>query len=336
MRRCGGGIGRGAVLAAGTALAALSGCAHIGSSAHPDAALEASTPPEHRSLPESAVPPGKSLKEFYASVEADLVANGRLRRDTAPADAPFTVDDLVRDFERIALKNEYLDVGGRFVHTENPALLRRWEGPVRVAVMTAPPDTPADAEDAARDRANVAGFTSRLAQLTGLDMAVGSGADVNFLILFMSSEQRAAFAQQVSAFYPDFAPAVVSMLRDTELDNFCTTYSFFRPDAPSVYSAVIVMIRAEHPPLTRLSCVNEEMSQAMGLVNDSPDARPSLFNNTFEFALLTDHDAILLRMLYDPRLRPGMTADEVRPLLPDIARDAMAAQGGEMRVASLP
>ena len=64
----------------------------------------------------------------------------------------------------------------------------------------------------------------------------------------------------------------------------------------------------------------------MGLPNDSPDARPSLFNTNLEFAFLTDHDEILLRMLYDPRLRPGMSAAEARPLLPAIARDAMAAE----------
>ncbi|MCQ8205510.1 DUF2927 domain-containing protein, partial [Vibrio parahaemolyticus] len=85
---------------------------------------------------------------------------------------------------------------------------------------------------------------------------------------------------------------------------------------------------------TRLSCVHEEMAQAMGLPNDSPDARPSLFNDDLEFALLTDHDAVLLRMLYDPRLRPGMTAAQARPLLPAIARDAQAAQAKGERMAS--
>ena len=55
-----------------------------------------------------------------------------MRREIAPADAPYTVDDLVRDFERIALYDEYVDLGGRFVHSETPALLRRWDRPVRV------------------------------------------------------------------------------------------------------------------------------------------------------------------------------------------------------------
>ena len=64
----------------------------------------------------------------------------------------------------------------------------------------------------------------------------------------------------------------------------------------------------------------------MGLPNDSPDARPSLFNDSLEFALLTEHDEILLRMLYDPRLQPGMTVAEARPILPAVARDAIDAQ----------
>jgi len=336
------GAGRGrrpARLVAAAALFALSACGILKPPAEATPqrsdALRVATPPEPRANGDEQVPGGESLRDFYASVESQLIANGRMRRDVAPVDAPYTTDDLVRDFERVALYDEYTDVNGRFVHQQAPARLRRWTDPVRVAVMTGGSASP---EDAARDRANVAAFTRRLGQLTSVDMGMGSGSDVNFLVLFMTSEERKAFADQVAARYPNFAPAVVSALRDTPLDTFCTAYAFSKPNDPATYSAVIVLIRAEHPPFTRLSCVNEEMSQAMGLPNDSPEARPSLFNDSLEFALLTQHDAILLRMLYDPRLRPGMTADEARPLLPAIARDAQAAQlaeeGGGMRVAT--
>ena len=315
-------------IAAAAALALLAACdpAALLPGTQPAGAntgLSESNPPEPRMSKGEQLPGGESLEQFYAKIESDLKANGRMRRDIAPADVPYSDADLVRDFVDVALHDEYVDVKGSFVHAEAPALLRRWEKPVRVAVMTG---AAAPAEDAARDRANVAAFTSRLGHLTGLDMALGQGSDVNFLVLFMNSAERTAFADQVKGLYPDFAPAVMSALRDTPLDTFCTAYAFSDPSRPSVYSAVIVLIRAEHPPLTRLSCVHEEMAQAMGLPNDSPRSRPSLFNDDLEFALLTEHDAVLLRMLYDPRLRPGMTADEVRPLLPEIARDAQAAQ----------
>jgi Protein of unknown function (DUF2927) len=303
----------------------LAGCAGKGAppAQHQGAATLAHAAPPAPRASDAGLPAGETLHQFYASVEGDLITRGRMRREVAPTDVPFTTDDLVRDFVAIALHDEYVDLGGRFVHAETPALLRRWQKPVRVAVMTGASTPP---EDAARDRANVAAFTSRLAHLTGGDIALGQGSDVNFLLLFMNSAERTAFADQVRATYPDFAPAVMAALRDTPLDTFCTAYAFADPEVPSTYSAVIVLIRAEHPPLTRMSCVHEEMAQAMGLPNDSREARPSLFNDDLEFALLTEHDAILLRMLYDPRLRPGMTAAEARPLLPAIAEDAQRAQ----------
>jgi hypothetical protein len=321
----GGRIGPAAALLAGLLLAAC---------ARPEFATGPNPMARPDGLPpvQDAAAAPDALTAFYAGVEGDLTASGRMRRETAPVDAPFSVDDLVRNFERIALYDEYVDVGGRFVRQETPSYLRRWDRPVRVGVMTGPS---IPAAEASRDRANVAAFTRRLGGLTGLDMRISDGNDVNFLVLFMSDAERIAFAEQVRVRYPEFAPAVMSTLVETPLDTFCTAYAFADPGNRAVYSAALIVIRAEHPPLTRLSCVHEEMAQAMGLPNDSPDARPSLFNDSLEFALLTEHDEILLRMLYDPRLRPGMTVAEAGPLLPQVAADAMAAQAGGTRVAAV-
>lgn len=294
------------------------------------ASLMHDLPPEPRAPAGGSPARSDELRAFYARVEQQLVSSGRLRRDPAPADIPFTDDDLIRDFVRIALYEEYTDVNGRFMHAEQPALLRRWEAPVRVAAMTGESELP---EDAARDRGNVAAFTQRVAHLTSHDIAMSDGSGANFLVLFMTSAEREAFADQVRQTYPDFAPAVITALRNASVDNFCITYAFWDKTNPSVYSAVIVLIRAEHPAFTKMSCVQEEMSQAMGLPNDSPDARPSLYNDDLEFGVLTEHDAILLRMLYDPRLKPGMSVNEVLPLLPAIAADARAAEERDSGVA---
>ncbi len=85
----------------------------------------------------------------------------------------------------------------------------------------------------------------------------------------------------------------------------------------------MALIRSEHPDLFRLSCIHEEIAQGLGIPNDSPRARPSIFNDDDEFALLTRHDELLLQMLYDPRLTPGMTAEEARPIARIIARELM-------------
>ena len=80
-------------------------------------------------------------------------------------------------------------------------------------------------------------------------------------------------------------------------------------------------VRAEHPDLLRKSCYHEEIAQGLGLANDSPNARPSIFNDDEEFALLTTHDEALLSMLYDPRLSVGMNLDEARPVIYQLARE---------------
>lgn len=283
-------------------------------------------PPLRAGPPVPREAPPDPLAQFYAEVETGLQASGKMRRDTAPDDAPFNVAELVHNFERIALYDEYVEIGGRFVRRETPSTLRRWERPVRVDVLVGASVPAAQAE---RDRANVAAFTERLARLTGVDMAMSDGGEVNFLVLFLTRAEQEAFADQAAMRLPGFEPVVFQAIRSTPVDTFCTAYAFAAPEDPSRYAAVLVLIKAEHPDLTRLSCVHEEMAQAMGLPNDYDGARPSLFNDSLEFALLTRHDEALLRMLYDPRLRPGMTAAEARPVLPAVAADAMRSLGLE-------
>ncbi len=265
-----------------------------------------------------------SLTQFYASVEDGLTASGRMRRDTAPADITWGVPALVHNFEHIALYDEYVEIAGRFVRRATPATLRRWERPVRVGLLVG--ESVPDAVEAT-DRAYIEGFTSRLARLTGLDMMMAEGEDTNFLVLFLNREEQETFASRAALRLPGFEPSVMRAIRTTPIDTFCTAYAFSEPEDPDRYAAVLVLIKSEHPELTRHSCIEEEMAQAMGLPNDYDGARPSLFNDSLEFAFLTAHDEVLLRMLYDPRLEPGMTAAEARPLLPAIAEDAMRAQG---------
>ncbi len=75
--------------------------------------------------------------------------------------------------------------------------------------------------------------------------------------------------------------------------------------------------------LNREACYHEEIIQALGLHNDHPLVRPSIFNDDDEFALLTEHDERLLQMLFDPRLAPGMPAEEAMPIARQIAGEIM-------------
>ena len=64
--------------------------------------------------------------------------------------------------------------------------------------------------------------------------------------------------------------------------------------------------------------LSKELAQGLGLPNDSPTARPSIFNDDEEFGVLTRHDELLLRLLYDRNLAPGMGAREVLAMLPQL------------------
>lgn len=86
----------------------------------------------------------------------------------------------------------------------------------------------------------------------------------------------------------------------------------------------VVLFPAERPKDHMRACVVEELTQVLGLPNDSSSVKPSIFNDKSRYFELTDHDRLMLRMLYDPRITVGMprekalivgrrVLDEIRP-----------------------
>ena len=52
-------------------------------------------------------------------------------------------------------------------------------------------------------------------------------------------------------------------------------------------------------------CIVEETTQMLGLPNDSDEVNPSIFNDRSVLDFLSEHDRMLVRLLYDPRLPVG-------------------------------
>ncbi len=65
---------------------------------------------------------GRPTAEDYIAYQAVQQADGKLRTETDPSDAPFTGADLIRNFERIALHHEAdaSRTGGEDNWRENP------------------------------------------------------------------------------------------------------------------------------------------------------------------------------------------------------------------------
>jgi Protein of unknown function (DUF2927) len=243
-----------------------------------------------------------------------LLREGLLRTDGAE-DVPFTDRMLTDNFMRIALYDEYRRGSGGFVREETESQLRRWEAPIRVAIRfgaSVPPDRQAT------DRARISSFVSRLAAVTGHPMAVDD-RNPNFFIHIVSEDEREALAPAINATLSGLSPGDVAGITNMPRSTYCLVYALSEGGS-GAYTRAFAVIRSEHPDLLRLSCLHEEMTQGLGLPNDSPRARPSIFNDDEEFALLTDHDELLLRILYSPDLRPGMSADEARPIVESLAR----------------
>ncbi|KIN64299.1 Lipoprotein [Sulfitobacter noctilucicola] len=256
------------------------------------------------------------LRQYLHQVESAQLSQGLLRKDGGGADTPFTADMLARNFEQIAFFNEYDSaLSGR----GGASPLRRWAEPVRMEVIFGAGVPPSQRKS---DTDTVNRYSRRLARATGHPIsAIGAP---NFLVIIASEDDRADALADAAGRVPGISLSSLNALRNLRRDTYCAVAAYAAGPDASTYTAAVAVIRAENPDLLRLSCIHEELAQGLGLANDSPAARPSIFNDDDEFALLTTHDELLLKMLYDKRLRAGMHAIEAAPITRIIAREMIA------------
>lgn len=258
----------------------------------------------------------EALARYYTDLQRDLARRGLLRQDDG-REIAVSSRILARNFEAVALRDEYTAGSTGFVRRETASLLRRWEKPVRLQVSfgATVPETIRQA-----DARFVDSFAARLQRVSGHSITV-SDRDPNYLVLVIGQDDHAAAIREMAAFVPGLTPDVAASYMAFPRSMLCLVYGFSSGAGSSNYDRAVAIIRAEHPTVLRQSCLQEEITQGLGLANDSPHARPSIFNDDEEFAFLTAHDEKLLRILYDPRLRTGMSADQARPIIQQIASE---------------
>ncbi|MEM6942489.1 MAG: DUF2927 domain-containing protein [Pseudomonadota bacterium] len=262
--------------------------------------------------------------------EQTALVLGKMRLDRTPDGMPVSNLALADNFRRIAFG---VEPGVLTAEAEPviapadspPGRLRRWRRPVRWQITSL-------GKSAQGYVRAVQETTDRIAGATGHDIArSGPGEPANLAVLFLRPQDYAPaaralanqpagdwLAQQVDRFgRATHTPCVGLFLHARRPAKM--------PSGTRVESDEILfglaLIRDGLPPRLARACVEEELAQAMGLPNDDPNVRPSVFNDDQEFALLTGHDEALLRILYDPRLAPGMTETEAMAIVPDIIAD---------------
>lgn len=252
-------------------------------------------------------------------VQNDLLAQGLLRVDGGGPDVPFSKRNLVDNFIRIALFDEYVNTGGQIIARETESRLRRWEQPIRMKIEFGPSVPLAQRS---KDRAKISHYIKRLSRLSGVPIRLtNTGANYNVLIL--NEDERLAAGPRLQQLAPGIGSASQLAVTDMSPSTLCLVLAYSDNTNTATYAKAVAVIRGEHPDLLRLSCFHEELAQGLGLANDSPSARPSIFNDDEEFGLLTHHDELLLQILYDRRLRAGMTPQQARPIVQTIADELL-------------
>jgi len=269
-------------------------------------------PPQERQIgtPQAS----EALQEYYHQLEATLRSRGLLRTDRRAKDVPFNKRDLLANFEAVAFYDEYQRGSAFEKSTGDNSKLSKWVSPIRIKVHFGPS---IDKITQVQDEKYVSDFVSKLAQVTNHPMQMVS-QNSNFDVLISREDEHPLMLDTLKAQGAPLGFTAKRIITQMPPNIHCLVLAFSDPEAEDVYSHALAVIRAEHPDILKQACIHEEISQGLGLSNDSPRARPSIFNDDDEFAFLTYHDEILLKMLYDPRLSPGLSLAEARPILQQI------------------
>ncbi|MBC8338263.1 MAG: DUF2927 domain-containing protein [Alphaproteobacteria bacterium] len=203
---------------------------------------------------------------------------------------------IVRNFNIIAFGNEY--TRQRFER------VRKWKRPITARIDGSPP---AYFEDFVRqhlaDISKLTGHPARLAYSERIRRAKRVPKGINaksfnmFLLYYPMADMTGVVRKQLGTRMDP------SLRRLKAGQSTCEAQVFKKGD--EIRTAVI-LFPAYGDKTTLRACVVEELTQVMGLINDSNNVRPSIFNDESRYFELTGHDRLLLRILYDPRMTIGL------------------------------
>ncbi|MDF2232239.1 DUF2927 domain-containing protein [Albimonas sp. CAU 1670] len=249
------------------------------------------------------------LSTAYAGRLDALRQQGLGRTDAAPADAPWGAEELARNFARVVHAKDHPR------REEQP--LRKWRVPALYRFYHG------DAGPDEAERAHMADLARRISAATGLEVREARELeDANLFILHLDYEEREALLRTADVDEDDADMTEIHELigethgNENNLCMFSTGWD--TGDDERWTSIAVTVIRSELPTDWRMSCLDEEVTQMFGPQYDHPEVRPSMFNDDEEFLYLTDHDEAMLRLIYDPRLRSGMTLAQTTPIVREI------------------
>ncbi|MAG96767.1 MAG: DUF2927 domain-containing protein [Alphaproteobacteria bacterium] len=218
------------------------------------------------------------------------------------AQARPSVDKLVEYFSIIAFGSE---IDGVAAHQS----VRKWQGPIRykLAGLT---------KDAKTFRPIIQRHTKALTRYSRIEFKEVPGkAPGEELIIWFSKPDGMLKAARL-------LEKNERVIRRLAQERTCFFLTYHLPPGRLVKSMIVINVEREFA-LTE-HCLLEELSQSLGLPNDSPLVTPSIFNTRDRLTKLSFIDKVLIRTLYDPRLKAGtpkkLALRQVRAIIKELAR----------------
>lgn len=199
-------------------------------------------------------------------------------------------DQYIQDsFIKIALGREYKE-------TLHPKLIR-WNQPIKLFFESESGDS-----NLQQELLNV--HAQHLASITGLSIE-------------LTDDPKTANMFAIFTRYENMENKVRQYIGDPEKIrtalNEAICLGTFRRNAHYEITKGVIIIPVDYAreKARFLDCIVEEITQLLGLPNDSNDVFPSIFNDVSIDTYLSPLDYILLKALYSPKLQEGMDEAQV-------------------------
>ena len=262
-------------------------------------------------------PQETKLRKYYIRLEKRKTSLGLLRQDGGGADTPFDVDDIVEAFEQLAFYNEYDIDKNKLLPNSKAVSLAKWKSNTNIAVRFG---GSVDKKQRDKDLQEINDLIRNLSQITNHKIKI-SQQNLNMYVVISNQKEIKGLIREIGLKRPEFDPKRIPIITLLPKDIHCMAMTSMSSEPNSAISSALVIIRSELPTIMRKACIHEEIAQSLGLTNDSHFARPSIFNDDDEFATLTEFDEILLQILYDHRLNPGISKKEAFQVVRQIANE---------------
>jgi hypothetical protein len=213
----------------------------------------------------------------------------------------FTDGEIVDGFFRTAFGAEF-HLAGRVDR------IRKYAMPVRVFA------TGANRPDRKAQLTKVVADIGR--RVAHLDIAMANSIDDATIVVTLVRDRD--LIPTVQRFYGEARAREIK----SSLDPQCL--SGFRKNERFEIEHSDVILTVDKGDFVFLDCAYEELLQSLGPINDTNSVPWTMFNDHVSMGFFDIYDQYLLNILYDPRIKPGMSVEEVKAVLPEVLADVRA------------